>query len=186
MPDGRKALIMKKITLALALLLLACGSTLAQKTTTGQRAPAAQRKPAIKQVSVSAQTVSRQPVNKAYAIDLTRKGTVYTLASGVDYSRVRVRTAKGEMTLAELIQKSGKTVTGALRIGLTSDIRAQRFAVGGRRPTGGALGLVECGDLACRCTGHQDCIDMFDSGKCGIIAGCDTSDGEDACWCIRL
>jgi hypothetical protein len=173
---------MKKITLALALVLLACGSILAQKTATGQRAPTAQRKPAIKQVEVSVETVSRQPVNKAYSIDLTRKGTIYNLASGVDYGRVRVRTTKGVMTVAELIQKSGKTITGPVRVGMTNDIRAQRL-VGASRPGLGGGGLrYDCGDLACGCTGDDDCNDMFESGKCGLIAVC----YPDGCICIRI
>ena len=175
---------MKKITLALALLLLAFGSMSAQKTATGQRAPTAQRKPAIKQVQVSAQTVSRQPANKAYAIDLTRKGTVYTLAPGVNYSRVRVRTAKGEMTMAELIQKSGKTVTGAVRIGAMSDIRGQKLGL--KRPGGGAVFRFDqardCGALVCACSGEDDCIEMFDAGVCGDIAVC----YPDGCICLRI
>jgi len=166
---------MKKITLAIALLLMTFGSTTAQKGTT------AQRKPAIKQVQVTAQTVARQPASKAYTLDLTRKGMIYNLASGVDYSRVRVRTAKGDMTMTELIQKSGKTITGALRVGMTSDIRTQKLSLS-RRPGGGGGLNFSCQNLVCVCTGDQDCNDLFTSDLCGDIAIC----YPDGCVCLRI
>ncbi len=166
---------MKKITLAIALLLMAFGSTIAQKGTT------AQRRPAIKQVQVTAQTVARQPASKAYTLDLTRKGMIYNLASGVDYSRVRVRTAKGDMTMTELIQKSGKTVSGALRVGMTSDIRTQKLSLS-RRPGGGGGLNFSCQNLVCVCTGDQDCNDLFTSDVCGDIAIC----YPDGCICLRI
>lgn len=176
---------MKKIILAISFLSLTCVATIAQNT---QRRPPVDRKPAIKQVDVTAQTVKRQPAGKAYSLDLNRKGTIYNLASGVDLSRVRVRATKADMTtvdmtVAELIQKSGKNITGPIRVGMTSDIRAQRLA-GGRRPGGiGGRGLnYDCSDLACACTGEDDCIDMFDSDKCGLIAVC----YPDGCICIRI
>jgi hypothetical protein len=175
MPTGRKARIMKKTTLAIAILLMAVGSTAAQKSTT------AQRRPAIKQVQVSIQAVSRQPASKAYTLDLTRKGTIYNLASGVDYSRVRVRTAKGDMTMAELIQKSGKSISGALRIGMTSDIRTQKLSLS-RRPAGGGGLNFSCQNLVCVCTGDQDCNDLFTSDLCGDIAIC----YPDGCVCLRI
>ena len=167
---------MKKITLAVTILLVAFGST------TAQRKPITQRKPVFKQVQVTSQTLSRQPGGKAYAINLTRKGTIYTLASGVDYSRVLVRTPKGDMTVADLIQKSGKNVSGVVRIGMTSDIRAQRFGASRMgRPGGGGLNF-SCGDLVCACSGEDDCIDMFDTNRCGPIAIC----YPDGCICIRI
>lgn len=166
---------MKKIILAVTLALLASGSAFGQKNTTPQR------KPAIKQVQVTSQLVSRQPASKAYTLDLTRKGTIYNLATGIDYSRVRVRTAKGDMTMSELIQKSGKSISGALRVGMTSDIRTQKLNLS-RRP-GGSGGLnFSCQNLVCVCTGDQDCNDLFTSDVCGEIAIC----YPDGCICIRI
>ena len=159
---------MKKIILTVTLLALAFSFT------------AAQKKP-LKQVQVTSQTVARQPAGKAYVLDLTRSGTIYNVAAGTDYSRVQVRTSKGEMTVAELLKKSGKNVSGKLRIGLTSDIRAQRLSLG--RPGGGGGRLnYSCSDLACACTGDDDCNDMFESGKCGLIAVC----YPDGCICLVI
>ena len=166
---------MKKIILVVTLALLATGSAIAQRSTT------AQRKPAIKQVQVTSQVVARQPASKAYTLDLTRKGTIFNLAPGVDYSRVRVRTAKGDMTMSELIQKSGKSISGAVRIGMTSDIRTQKLSLS-RRPGGGGGLNFSCQNLVCVCTGDQDCNDLFTSDLCGDIAIC----YPDGCFCIRL
>ena len=167
---------MKKITTLVMLLLLAFGLTTAQKR------PVTQKKPTFKQVQVTTQTLARQPAGKAYAINLTRKGTLYTLASGVDYSRIQVNTSKGAMTIAELLSKSGKNVSGVVTVGLTSDIRAQRFS-GTRigRGVGGGLNF-DCSALACSCSGEDDCIDLFNTSNCGPIAVC----YPDGCVCIRI
>ncbi len=163
---------MKRILFAIALLGVCLNSTTAQKKK-------------LKQVEVTAQTIASQPSGKAYAIDLTRAGTIYTFAADSNYSRVRVRTSKGEMTMTELLAKTGKTVTGKLSIGMTSDLRAQR--IGLTRVRGGGVRFnpdTDCGGLVCACNDPdgQDCIDMFDSGKCGVIAVC----YPDGCFCIRL
>lgn len=158
---------MKKIILAVTLLSL----TFVVAT--------AQRKQTIKQEQVTVQTIERRPASKAYVLDLTRKGTIYNIASDVDYNRVRVRTSKGDMTISELLRKSGKNISGKLRIGMTSDIRIQKLGLS--RVGGGALNY-SCGDLACSCTGDLDCNDLFSSDKCGPIAVC----YPDGCVCIRI
>ena len=157
---------MKKIILAGTVLSLAFSFSTAQK------------KP-IKQVQVTAQTVARQPTKKPYVLDLTRKGTIYSLAAGVDYNRVVVRTSKGDLTVAELIKKSGKNISGNLRVAMTSDMRTQKLNL--TRVGGGRLNY-DCGDLACVCTGDDDCNDLFTSDKCGPIAVC----YPDGCICIRF
>ena len=125
-------------------------------------------------------TVASQPAGKAYTLDLTRRGTIYAVAPDVDRSQLRVRTAKGGLTVAEMIQRSGKKMSGLLRVGTTSDMRAERST---RHTGGGSGGLnFECGALACVCTGDEDCNDMFESNKCGPIAVC----YPDGCVCLSL
>lgn len=151
--------------------------------TTAQRPQAdAQRKPSRKHVEITAATVAKQPGGRPYAIDLTRRGTIYTLAEGTDYARVRVRTSKGDMTVAELLQKAGKKVSGKLQIAQTSDLRAERVRSGRGTRLGGRGLAFDCGALACGCSGDDDCNDMFESGNCGPIAVC----YPDGCICIRL
>jgi hypothetical protein len=137
-----------------------------------------QEKAEIKQVPITAEAVSKKTAEKPYTLDLTRNGKVYSLAKGVDYERVKVHTVKGDMTVAELIKKSGKNVSGPIRLGTTSDIRAQGFNL---HRGGGGLNY-DCGDLACVCQGDDDCNDLFTSNKCGPIAVC----YPDGCICIRL
>ena len=158
---------MKKTILAVTLLALAFGFTTAQK------------KPTIKQTQVTAATIARQPTGKSYVMDLTRKGTIYTLAAGVDYSRVQVHTSKGDMTMADLLKKTGKTINGKLRVGIPSDIRTQKLNM--TRIGGGTLNY-NCSGILCTCSGDDDCNDMFTKEACGDIAACD----ENGCWCFRL
>jgi hypothetical protein len=159
---------MKKVTIAITFLVIAFSLSLAQRTV-----------PTARTKVVSAKTVSGLPAGKKYEVDLTRKGTIYNLAADVDYSRVRVRTAKGEMSMADLLKKTGKTMTGKVRVGMTSDIRSQKLGLA--RLGGGRLNF-NCEGLLCSCSGDDDCNDMFTTGGCGDIAVCD----ERGCWCLRI
>ena len=159
---------MKKVTIAITFLAIAFSLSLAQKTT-----------PTARTRVVSAKEISGLPAGRKYQVDLTRKGTIYNLPADVDYSRVQVRTAKGEMTLAELLKKTGKTMTGKVRVGMTSDIRGQKLALS--RGGGGTLNY-NCEGLLCTCSGDVDCNDMFTKAACGDIAVCD----ERGCWCLRI
>ena len=138
----------------------------------------AQKKHTVKKVEITPQTVARQPRSKPYVVDLTRRGTIYTVASDVDYNKVLAHTAKGDMTIADLIEKSGKRVSGRLRIGMTSDIRSQKLNL--KRARGGLN--YSCSDVVCLCTDDEDCNNMFTFGPCGPIAIC----YPDGCICIRF
>ena len=132
----------------------------------------------IKQVELTTRTLNAQTPGKQYTIDLTKAGTIYNIAADLDRSRVQIHTAKGDMTIAELLRKSGKTVDGSIRIGMTSDLRAQRL---GTRTGPGRLNYT-CGDLGCSCSGDEDCNDMFNSNACGPVAVCNL----DGCICLRF
>jgi hypothetical protein len=136
-----------------------------------------EKKAEVKQVPITAEAVSKKPAAQPYVLDLTRRGKVYALAKGVDYERVKVHTAKGDMSVAEVIKKSGKNVSGPIRVGTTSDIRAQGFNL----HRAGGLNY-SCGELACVCTDDDDCNDLFTSNNCGPVAVC----YPDGCICIRL
>ena len=152
---------MKKIWLAVLAITVMVTFSLAQKIAMP-----------MKQVQINSRTLEKQPTT----IDLTRKGTIYTLAAGVDYSRIQVRTAKGVMTMADLLKKTGKTVTGKLRVGVSSDMRAQKLNLGRGRSLN-----YNCSGLLCTCSGDVDCNDMFTKESCDISLCPD-----DGCWCLRL
>jgi hypothetical protein len=138
----------------------------------------AQKIPPVKRVQVTSKTIAGRRPNQAYVLDFTRKGTIYSLATGSDYSRVRLHTSKGDRQVSELI--GGRTIKGNLIVGLTADLRGQKLGLG---RTGGTL-QFDCSDpLKCTCTGDEDCNDLFSTGKCGDVASCDTGEGK--CWCFK-
>lgn len=158
---------MKKFLLTLTLASLAFGSVVAQK------------KPSLKQVNVSAQTINSQSAGKPYTLNLTRAGTIYNLAAGVDYNRINMHTARGDMTLAELVRKSGETLSGRLIVGMTSDLRAMKI---GRKQSGRLN--YKCDELTCVCYGDADCDNLFSSSNCGPHAVCSVPKG--VCACLRI
>jgi hypothetical protein len=139
-------------------------------------------------VQVTAQTLAGQPAGKAYVIDLTRTGTVYDVAAGINYSLVRVRTSTGEMPLSDLARNLGRT--GPILLGTFSDLRAQNF---GFPPGGGTFQPPDGGPVAadcpqtgpdaglCLCKGYKDCNDLDKSGKC-LKDGWGCSKGS--CVCV--
>lgn len=163
---------MKKFVLIAAVLTLALSFAFGQNNRK-------EKLKTIKKVEVSRTVLDRQPANKAYSIDVTRKDAIFNIAADVDRSKIQVHTAKGNLTLAQILEKANRPTTGAVRIGLTSVIRNPNSgAFPGTHPTA----LVECSGLLCTCSGDVDCNDMFTNHGCGDIAGCD----ERGCWCLRL
>lgn len=159
---------MKKIITAGAILLFALGFSFI----------AAQKTDPVKRVQVTSRAIAGQRKGQTYVLDLTRKRTIYSLAKGSDYSRVSVRTSKGDRQMSELLK--GRTIKGDLLFGLTADLRGQKLGLG--RPAGTLA--YDCGDpLTCTCNGDTDCNDLFSSGKCGDLSGCDTGTG--ICWCVK-
>jgi hypothetical protein len=158
---------MKKIAIAITLLVIAFSFSLGQKTT----APAKSR-------TVSAATIARLPAGKKYEVDLTRKGTIYNFnGDGTDFSRVTVRTTAGVKTMAELLKQSGANVKGNLAVGTPADLRGLKL---GPSRTGGGTVNFTCSGLFCGCTGDVDCNNMFSGGACGSIAWC----YNDRCYCV--
>lgn len=167
---------MKKIILAVTLLSLALGFSTAQETGS------------VKKVQVTAQTLASQPADQPYLMDFTRKGTVYEVAAGINYSRVRVRTSTGAMALSDLATKLGVT-GGKFLLGTFSDLSAQNF---GFPPGGGTLQLPDGGTPVgithdkqngiYTCVGRKDCSELSKSGKCGEIAGCGKNIDDQGNW----
>jgi hypothetical protein len=108
--------------------------------------------------------------DKNYTIDLTASGKIYGLPSDVDMAKVRLHTLKGNITVAQALKNAGKTVSGPIRVGTTSDFAAQ-FAARGIRP-GHRGENWSCSELVCVCQGDEDCDQLFTWGPCGSIAVC--------------
>ena len=172
---------MKKIILGATFLTLAFSFSTAQKT-----AP-------IKKVQVTAATIASQPAGKPYVIDLTRNGTVYDMAAGFDYSRVRVRTPRGEMPLSALVKKPGLTAGSKFLLGTASDLRAQNFGFPGGGTLqdpgggGGTSPKITCDPATqpnslCTCHGFSECLLMVLDKVC---AGPMTCFPDGNCNCIQ-
>lgn len=143
---------MKKIILAVTLLTLAFSFTTAQKTVP------------IKQVQVTAQTIASQPAGKPYVIDLTRNGTIYVVAAGINYSQLRVRTPTGELAGSDLVRRLGSTGSKLL-LGTGSDIvqKLKRDTGGTSQPPGGGTSQIyDCSHAqVCTCIGFSDCLALY-------------------------
>jgi hypothetical protein len=152
---------MKKIAICLILLLF--GLTFSFSATPQKE---------IRRVQITAQAITSQPSGKTYVLDLRRSGTIYELSAGIDLSRLRVRTAQGEVASTEIIRKAGGTSRSFL--GRASDMRTEILEPGARKmgPGGGeTAGFVNCASgkkADCRCSGWRDCIGLADTK-----VGCD-------------
>jgi hypothetical protein len=177
---------MKKIILVVTLLTLAFGFT------TAQRKPVGQKEAPIKQVQVSAQTVSTQPAGKAYVLDLTSKDkrTIYTLVAGIDYSRVQIRTSSGETAMKDVISKagaSGRLLVGTPRDMLSTGLKSLRMT-SSALSRGSGNRFIGCDGSFCICTGDEDCNKMLSpGGECpeGSSVVCWGSGASAACICVR-
>ena len=118
--------------------------------------------------------------DKNYTIDLTASGKIYGLPSHVDMAKVRLHTRKGNITVAQALKNAGKSVSGPIRVGTTSDFVAQ-FRARGIGPGHGGRNW-SCEDVVCVCQGDEDCNQLFTWGPCGPIAVC----YPDGCICIRF
>lgn len=122
---------------------------------------------AIKREEVTAQTLTSQPAGKSYSMDLTRSGKIYNIAAGLDYSRIRFRTARGEMAMNDYVRKMGIT-SGSFLMGTESDLSAINFGA-----TGGGVSLptdkgsaVKCKNDLCICIAGTDCKDTVKAKLC--------------------
>jgi hypothetical protein len=120
----------------------------------------------VKKAQVTAQTIASQPAGKPYVLDFTRAGTVYEIASGLDYSRVRVRTATGEQSLSELARKF--RASGKFLLGSAKDLSAIDFGFPNESvfDPPGVVAEAKCEGALCTCTGKKDCKDMAKANWC--------------------
>lgn len=88
---------------AVGLMPLMCASSQKQ---VDSRTPV--RSATIKRVQVNARTITALPSAKKYVVDLTQRGVVYEFDSKtnrIDFSRVMVRTARGEVTISSYLER---------------------------------------------------------------------------------
>ncbi len=123
----------------------------------------------LRRTQVSAQTIAALPSGKNYVVDLTQRGVVYKFdpqAGQIDFSRVRVRTAQGEVAIGSFLQKripreklSTFRYTSNFFLLGTSATRTVRNP---STPTS----LVNCQPDQCDCEGEIECETLLDALKC--------------------
>ena len=163
-----------------------------------QRAPQkAATKITLRSIQVNAQTITALPQGKKYVVDLTQRGVRYEFdakTSRINFSRVMVRTAQGEVPIASFFKKvpfrkalagfnytSQSFVIGrALAPGLTSS--SDRTL-----PTLTSISNFTCNATTCVCEGVPDCSDLiFNTTLCGGPIYCFTdAAGVRRCGCAR-
>jgi hypothetical protein len=123
-----------------------------------------------KQVQVTNQTMAAQPAGKPYVIDLTRGGTTYDVAAGIDASRVRVRTSSNEeIAMSEFLGRRNVKPGERVLLGSLSElVDVLPPDDGGSGAGGSGVSEASCDKQAnsCYCNGRKDCSDLSKSGKC--------------------
>jgi hypothetical protein len=146
--------------------------------------------PTLRRIAVDRQTIAVLPRDKKYVIDLTQRGVVYRFQAGsrIDFSRVTVRTARGEVAIGAFLKKMIPPSKLA-----TFKYTSQSFSLG-TRPTGtltnlpsGPSQILVCGKVSCVCSGH-DCFDMVFGGTFGGKEYCTgtilcSEDESGTMWC---
>jgi hypothetical protein len=144
----------------------------------------------LRRVEVNTKTITALTPGNNYIVDLTQRGVVYEFnhqAGAIDFSRVKVRTAKGEEAIGSYVE------TTFLKDKLAGfKYKSQAFSIATRPP-----GTVKnpptgtsnfgCNGGLCGCKGASDCSDLlFNTSLCGGAIFCSkNSAGEPVCLCIR-
>jgi hypothetical protein len=129
----------------------------------------------IRRIQVTARTIAALFPGRSYVVDLTQRGVVYEFspqAGRIDFDRVKVRTARGEVTIAFFME------TTILKDKLAGTVQ--------NPPTGTTN--FQCAKDICNCAGTRDCSDLiFNSSLCGGHIFCATNPvtGEKDCTCRR-
>jgi hypothetical protein len=149
----------------------------------------ATRPATIKRVQVNAQTIKALSPGKKVVADLTKRGMVYEFYAGagqIDFNRVVVRTARGEMTIGSLLENMfpKNRFPGF-------NYTAQSFRLGTQRlgtlsPSLMKTSNFECNPHSCICRGLDDCEDLIIGSSLCPFWGCiKDENGEYVCVCLR-
>lgn len=147
---------------------------------------------AIRRIQVNASSITSLAKGKKYVVNLTQRGVKYEFdhkAGKIDFNRITIRTANGNLTLASFLQKnfSKEQLAGF-------NVNSHSFTLGTRLPDTvppvdqdkqEARLSFSCGSLSCDCVGDQDCGDLiFRSRRCRSMIFCWIGDdGKTHCHC---
>ena len=139
----------------------------------------------LRRIQVNAQTITALAPGKNYVVDLTQRGVVYEFspqAGQIDFSRVRVRTAQGEVAIDTFIEKTlPKDKLAEFKY------KSQAFGIATRppgtlqNPSNGASKF--CSRDICTCFDPVECTDLLNNGPCGGPLICDFHAARYFCYC---
>lgn len=142
----------------------------------------------LRRIQVNARTITALAPGKKYVVDLNQRGVRYVFdhkAGQIDFSRVTVRTTRGEVAISSFLE------TRFIKDRFAGfKYTSQAFSLG-TVPTATLTGpskIISCDDPnSCYCEGVSDCKDLINSKLCGGNILCLLNDkGEDkACICQR-
>ncbi len=144
----------------------------------------------LRRIEVNTKTITALAPGKNYAVDLTQRGVVYEFshqAGEIDLSRVKVRTALGEVAIGSFLETTFlKNKFAGFKY------KSQAFSLA-TLPTGTVknpstvTSNFQCDAVGCYCSGTSDCSDLiFNTTLCGGTIFCTTgSDGTKYCGCVR-
>lgn len=137
---------------------------------------------------INAQTIKALSRGKKVVADLTRRGVVYEFDAGagpIDFNRVVVRTARGEVTIGSWL----KTMIPKGKL-TAFKYTTQSFRLGTQRTGGPSITLMktnfDCDRDSCLCRGLEDCEDLIlGTSLCPDWVCAKDENGEYVCVCLR-
>jgi hypothetical protein len=149
----------------------------------------------LRRIQVRAQTITALPRGKKYVVDLTQPGVKYEFdpkTGQIDFNRVMVRTAQGEVAIGPWLEKTflkGK-LAGFKWTSQSFFIRTRpsgtRTPPIGTPPSDNTPTLIKCGPEICSCVGEDDCDELlYISPLCSDIVFCklDPISRQTVCSC---
>lgn len=137
-------------------------------------------------IRVTAADIAKLPARQNYIVDLRQSNVAYDLDGterAIDWNRVRIRTAAGDVTLTAYLREHSPT--GAKGT-------STRLVIGAQGGIQKALGLkaapnpgteYKCGEI-CSCSGGADCETMLAAKVCkSTTSVCGTEEGKMWCDC---
>ncbi len=159
----RRIQIVTVFALILATLIFAFSQT---PTPSPQRGGAA----TLRRIQVNAKAVSALPKGKKYVVDLTQRGVKYEFdpkAGQMDFSRVMVRTARGDVTMASFLEKFiPKDKLAGFKYSSQSFSLGTRLPGTVQTPFPNTSKITICSGFVCTCSTESECQDLLDSRIC--------------------
>src|SRR5262245_40101427 len=147
----------------------------------------------LRRIDVNAKTITALAPGKNYIVDLTQRGVVYEFspqAGQIDFSRVRVRTARGEVAIGSFLE------TTYLKDKLAGfKYATQSFSLATRPPGTLQNPPTDTSNLSCNpetkicsCIGKKACTNlMFETSLCDeFFCAINPLTGEKVCSCKQL